>query len=123
MGIKVAFKTNYGTSYQGKIEDFIKSKKTDKYKNGINLIFTSPPFPLNRKKKYGNFQGDEYIKWISKVCKSLSKYLTNDGSLVIEVGNSWEAGFPTMSTLAIESLLSNLRQMLNLVNACSHNPF
>ncbi len=31
--------------------------------------------------------------------------LTKDGSIVIEIGNSWERGQPVMSTLAIEALL------------------
>lgn len=109
MEIRVAFSTKYGTSYQGKIETFLSSKTTEHYKGKLNLIFTSPPFPLNRKKKYGNLQGDEYIKWITEVCKSLVSWLSEDGSLVIEVGNSWEEGTPTMSTLAIESLLSILK--------------
>lgn len=99
-----------GTSYNGKIEDFISCKKSEKYIGKVNLIFTSPPFPLNRKKKYGNLQGSEYLDWISGICKDLSKYLSKDGSMVIEVGNSWVQGLPTMSTLAIEALLKILKE-------------
>lgn len=110
MGIKVVFETKNGKSFKGSIEDFIKSKKTKELHGKVNLIFTSPPFPLNRKKKYGNFKGDEYVKWITGVCKELSQYLTKDGSIVIEVGNSWIEGIPAMSTLAIESLLSILKE-------------
>nr|WP_295869392.1 site-specific DNA-methyltransferase [uncultured Chitinophaga sp.] len=109
MGIKVAYQTSKGTFYQGKIEDFLKSSKTEKYKGKVNLIFTSPPFPLNRKKKYGNLQGEEYIRWLTDITSELVDYLSDDGSIVIEVGNSWVEGIPAMSTLAIETLLSILK--------------
>ncbi len=36
-----------------------------RYRGKVQLIFTSPPFPLNRKKQYGNHQGEAYIKWLS----------------------------------------------------------
>ena len=81
---------------------FLNRKKRLHYQGKVNLIFTSPPFPLNRKKKYGNYQGEEYVEWITNICKKLADYLSEDGSLVIEVGNSWEEGTPTMSTLAID---------------------
>ncbi len=113
MGLKTAYKTKNGILLEGRIEDFIKSKKSLKYKGKINLILTSPPFPLNRKKKYGNLQGEKYIEWLSLICKDLSEYLASDGSLVIEVGNSWEDGLPTMSTLAIETLLT-IKKVSNL---------
>ena len=74
--------------------------------NKINLIFTSPPFPLNRKKKYGNLNGAEYVKWLTNITIALKDYLTNDGSFVIEIGNSWEETEPVMSTLPLETLLA-----------------
>jgi len=72
----------------------------------INLIFTSPPFPLNRKKRYGNKQGEEYSKWLAEFAPIFKELLTADGSIVIEIGNSWEPGRPVMSTLALRSLLA-----------------
>ncbi len=106
--MRIAYKTNSGICYYGLIEKVLNSKKFDKYKNKINLIFTSPPFPLNRKKKYGNLNGIEYVNWFSNFALLFKDYLTGDGSIVIEVGNSWESGKPVMSTLAIESLLNFL---------------
>jgi len=104
--MKIGYKTSLGTCYESSIEDFIRSKKAADLRGKVNLIFTSPPFPLNRKKKYGNLQGVEYIDWLTEICRSLSSTLTDDGSLVIEVGNSWDAGNPTMSTLSLEALIS-----------------
>jgi site-specific DNA-methyltransferase (cytosine-N4-specific) len=106
--MKIAYKTEKGIYYHGEIEKILKSKKFDKYKGNINLIFTSPPFPLNRKKKYGNRQGDEYLKWLSDLSINFRDFLSEDGSIVIELGNSWEHGEPIMSTLSIKALLAFL---------------
>jgi len=48
----------------------------------------------------------EYVEWLTKITTSLKDFLTDDGSLVIEIGNSWEENQPTMSTLPLETLLS-----------------
>lgn len=84
------------------------SKQFEKYKGQINLIFTSPPFPLNRKKKYGNLNGEDYLNWLTHIGGLLYDYLSEDGSIVIEIGNSWEEGLPVMSVLPIKSLLAFL---------------
>ena len=71
----------------------------------VNLIFTSPPFPLNRKKAYGNRTGREYLEWLRDLAPRFINYLTSDGSVVIELGNAWEPGKPVMSTLPLRALL------------------
>ena len=78
-------------------------------KRQFQLIFTSPPFPLNNKKRYDNFQGEQYLLWLSSYAAMLRSLLTPDGSIVVELGNAWEPGHPVMSTLAVESLLAFLR--------------
>jgi len=81
----------------------------DSFRGKIDLIFTSPPFPLNRKKKYDNKQGDAYVVWLKAFAPLFKRFLSPTGSIVMEVGNSWEPGRPVMSTLALESLLAFLR--------------
>jgi len=98
------YKTAGGVLYKGSSEHLLKKLKK-KYAGKVKLIFTSPPFPLNRKKKYGNLTGDEYLKWIAKFSKLFSGFLTQDGSIVIEIGNAWNSGIPTTSTLPMETLL------------------
>jgi len=71
----------------------------------VNLILTSPPFPLNKKKKYGNEKGEEYLKWFLEMAPVFSNLLTADGSLVIEIGNSWEPERPIQSLLHLECLM------------------
>lgn len=103
---KIAYNTKLGKCLHGKVEDILQEESFHKYKGKINLIFTSPPFPLNRKKKYGNLNGNEYVEWLTKITTTLKEYLAEDGSLVIEIGNSWEANEPVMSTLPLETLLA-----------------
>ena len=74
--LRVTYKTKKGTMYCGFTEDFLDSSLSKKYLGKVQMIFTSPPFPLNRKKKYGNRNGDEYIKWLAafapKFCSRVS---------------------------------------------------
>lgn len=90
--------------YTGDCHDIL-SNQLQNLKGHVNLIFTSPPFPLNRAKKYGNMTGDEYLEWIANLATFLKDYLTPDGSIVIELGNAWNSGIPTHSTLPMEALL------------------
>lgn len=102
----LGYKTKHGKILVGKAETILASKEATKYKGKVQLIFTSPPFPLNRKKKYGNLQGDAYIAWLEEMALLFRDFLTSDGSIVLEVGNAWERGAPVMSTLALRALLA-----------------
>lgn len=110
--------------YRGFAEQFLESSVAKRYRGKIQLVFTSPPFPLNRKKKYGNLLGQKYIKWLSEFAPSLVNLLTPTGSIVLEMGNAWESGKPVMSTLALEALLAFLKGgKLNLAQQfICHNP-
>lgn len=101
----VAYATQYGRMLHGKSDELLTDGSLSRFEGKINLIFTSPPFPLNRKKRYGNETGDFYIRWLCAFGPLFKKMLTPDGSIVIEMGNSWEPGMPVMSTLALRALL------------------
>jgi DNA modification methylase len=103
--VKIAYQKEKGTMYAAKVEDFLASPMAKRYRGKVQLIFTSPPFPLIRKKRYGNLQEERYIKWLTKFAGQFRELLTKNGSIVIEMGNSWEAGKPLMSTLALRGLL------------------
>lgn len=100
-----AYKTKLGRMFHGKSEDVLGSRLGSPFKGRVQLVFTSPPFPLNRKKRYGNEKGQEFVVWLAKFAPLLRDYLTKDGSIVLEMGNAWEPGEPVMSTLALEALL------------------
>lgn len=61
----------------------------------IDLIMTSPPFGLVRKKEYGNVDADEYIDWFRPFAERFKRTLKESGSLVIDIGGAWVAGTPT----------------------------
>lgn len=102
--VHILYETALGKYYTGKAEDLLTSDLTE-LRNKVQLILTSPPFPLNKKKKYGNLQGEEYKNWFINLAEIFSNLLTDDGSIVIELGNSWEPGLPVQSLLHLESLL------------------
>lgn len=101
----VAYATHWGRMLYGKSDSILADGSLARFEGKVNLVFTSPPFPLNTKKRYGNETGDAYIQWLSKFGPLFKKMLTKDGSIVIEMGNSWEPGAPVMSTLALRALL------------------
>ena len=108
--ITSSYATKYGRMYCGESEEVLNKWPPSHYKGRIQLVFTSPPFPLNRKKKYGNLKGEEYVKWLASFGPILKEFLTEDGSIVIELGNAWEQGKPVMSTLPLKALLSFLEE-------------
>ena len=97
------YTTPKGCFYHGLSEEVLNDQLDLKGK--VKLIFTSPPFPFDHPKKYGNFKGDEYIKWLSEFAPLFSDLLTSDGSIIIEIGNTWNRGSPTVSTIPIEAFL------------------
>lgn len=104
--MKIAYRTDLGTALLGNIQDIAKYRRYADLKGKVNLIFTSPPFALNRKKKYGNLNGKEYVDWLRALAPIFSDLLCDNGSLVVEIGNAWEKGSAQMSTLPLESLLA-----------------
>lgn len=94
--------------YCGSAEVLKSSRLARKYKGKVQLIFTSPPFPLNRKKKYGNLRGEAYVEWFASFAPIFRRLLKENGSIVVELGNAWEPGEPVMSTLALRALLAFL---------------
>jgi hypothetical protein len=118
-----AYRTSLGLTLHGRSEELL-ATYSEELKGKIQLIFTSPPFPLNNKKRYDNFQGEQYLLWLSSYASIFRSMLTDNGSIVIELGNAWEPGKPVMSTLALESLLTFLKagQLHLCQQFVCHNP-
>jgi DNA modification methylase len=98
------YSSKLGRLIQGNSIELLSGDLRNDLKGKINLIITSPPFPLNNKKKYGNEKGEEYKKWFIDMAPIFSDLLTEDGSLVIEIGNAWEPNRPVQSLLHLECL-------------------
>lgn len=112
------YSTKLGSMWYGMIESALEQKCLTRKKGKVDLIFTSPPYPLQRKKKYGNKVGDEYLKWLRGLAPKIAALLKPNGSIVIELGNAWEPGAPEMSTLPLRSLLE-FQEAANL-KLCQH---
>lgn len=101
-----AYSSHGGAYYVGDSAKLLTSRAFSGLKGRVQLLVTSPPYPLNEKKSYGNLTGEEYLRWMESLAPVFSDLLTDDGSIVIEVGNSWEPNRPVQSLLALEALLA-----------------
>lgn len=116
MKLKPTYKTGLGQAYNASIEDFIQSSRFKELKGSVDLILTSPPYPLVSPKAYGNRVGEEYKIWLSDIMTELKQLLKPKGSLVVEIGNAWDKGQPTMSTVPLETLIQIKEQ--SKLNVC-----
>jgi DNA modification methylase len=71
----------------------------------VDLIMTSPPFGLTRKKEYGNEQEEEYLRWFHPFAKNFNRILKGSGSLVIDLGGAWKPGVPVRSLYHFKLLI------------------
>lgn len=85
------YKTKYGQIVHGNSLEYMNSLKP----KSVDLIVTSPPFGLVRKKDYGNVESHEYVDWFKKFGQEFKRILKPSGSLVIDIGGTWIPGQPT----------------------------
>lgn len=110
VGPAKVYGTKMGTVHFGDSLDLLKEPDFRSEIGKVQLAFTSPPFPLQKKKKYGNKNGDEYVEWFASYAPALRDCLSDDGSIVVEIGNVWERGEPVMSTDVIRAFLRFLEE-------------
>ena len=103
----VAFKTSHGKMYCGDSVEFMRSSLKDE---SVDLILTSPPFGLVRKKDYGNEDADLYLAWFEAFASQFRRILRSSGSLVIDIGGAWKQGQPTRSLYHFELLVMLCRK-------------
>lgn len=73
--------------------------------DSVNLVITSPPFSLQRKKEYGNKEQNEYIDWLCSFASVVYQKLRDDGSFVIDIGGAYEKGSPSYSLYQFKVLI------------------
>lgn len=100
---EILIRTSLGNAYLADSVDFLR----DFVKDGeVDLIVTSPPFGLVRKKEYGNADADEYVDWFRPFAEQFRRVLKKSGSLVIDIGGAWKRGYPTKSLYQYELLIA-----------------
>lgn len=97
----------YGTTHLGKIflGDSLDLFRLRVASASVDLLMTSPPFGLVRKKDYGNVDAHEYVEWFKQFGREFHRALKDSGSLVIDIGGAWISGQPTRSLYHYELLL------------------
>lgn len=87
------YETDLGKAYCGDSRELLAMLPD----GSVNLVITSPPFALLRKKEYGNEDQADYIDWLTEFAEIVRSKLTDDGSFVLDLGGAYERGVPTRS--------------------------
>jgi DNA modification methylase len=88
-----AYVTVLGAAYQGDAHDLLKELDDE----SVSLVFTSPPFALQRQKEYGNRNEAEYVDWLIQFAALVKEKLRPDGSFVLDLGGAYLKGIPARS--------------------------
>lgn len=91
--VKPLYFTTFGKAFLGDSLNLLDRVDT----NSINLVMTSPPFALQRKKEYGNRPQEEYVDWLAQFASRVKRVLTEDGSFVLDLGGAYQKGRPVRS--------------------------
>ncbi len=98
---RVFHKTQLGRMMHGDSLHLMKRMRTA----SVDLVMTSPPFGLVRKKDYGNVAASEYLDWFRAFAEQMHRVLKENGSLVIDIGGAWQVGKPTRSLYHFKLLI------------------
>lgn len=99
--LKPFHETKLGAIYLGDSLDVMRGMKA----GSVDLIVTSPPFALTKKKEYGNVREQEYLDWFRPFAIAFRRILKDSGSLVIDLGGAWMPGKPTRSLYHFKLLI------------------
>ena len=101
-----SYRTKFGEVYLGDSLDLM-TAFPDRV---VNLVVTSPPFALQKQKAYGNVGASEYVDWLLPFAEQVQRVLTDDGSLVLDLGGGWTKGQPTRSLYHYEVVIALTRE-------------
>lgn len=95
------YTTRLGTQVCGDSLDVLPGLEPE----SVDLIVTSPPFPLLRKKEYGSEEQADYVQWLSAFGAAAFRVLKPTGSFVLDLGGTYERGKPVRSLYNFRVLL------------------
>lgn len=115
-----AYKTPFGAAYQGDASELLSGLESE----SVDLVVTSPPYALHFKKEYGNVDKRSYVAWFRPFAEQILRVLKPDGSFVLNIGGSYDAGRPTRSLYQFRLLLMLCDQLgFHLAQECFwYNP-
>jgi len=104
---KPFYTTKYGAAYLGDALTYLRQMERE----SVDLIVTSPPFALKRKKEYGNVDSKDYVPWFMDFAIEFKRILKNEGSLVTDIGGTWVEGQPIRSLYHFELVIALCRTL------------
>lgn len=97
-GVEPYYSTSHGAAILGDSMRLLKTLPSA----CVDLVMTSPPFALTRKKEYGNEPVERYLAWFTPFCLEIKRILKPTGSFVLDIGGSWIPGAPIRSVYHFE---------------------
>ena len=79
------YTTERGAAFCGDSEELLRLLKDD----SVDLVVTSPPFALQRKKAYGNHEQEHYVNWLAQFAAQIHRVLKPSGSFVLDIGGAY----------------------------------
>jgi len=101
------YTTSRGATYLGDSLELMKRIPD----SSVNLVMTSPPFALKRKKEYGNVHAREYVEWFLPFAEQMKRIISEDGSIVIDIGGTWTKGQPTRSLYHFKLVIALVEEL------------
>lgn len=80
-------------------------------RDSVDLVITSPPFALTRKKEYGNKEEDKYVEWFVAFAKQFHRILKPEGSFVLDLGGAYLPGYPIRSLYQYELVIRLVKEV------------
>lgn len=114
------FETQLGAAYLGDSLGLLQRLPA----NSLNAVVTSPPYALHFKKEYGNAAKSDYVDWFIPFAREIHRVLRDDGSFVLNIGGSYNAGSPTRSLYHFKLLIRLVEEVgFHLAQECFwYNP-
>lgn len=78
--------------------------------NSVDLLLSSPPYPLINEKEYGNERQEYFVEWFMQYIKAILPKIKVTGSIVLDFGNTWVKGIPAVNVYQFEILIKLIQE-------------
>lgn len=105
-GFRPFYRTDSGAAFVGDSIQLLKSIKS----SSVDLVLTSPPFALKRKKEYGNEDEQKYVDWFLSFSPDIHRILKDEGSFILDLGGAYLPGHPVRSVYLYDLVVRLVRE-------------
>lgn len=100
------YSTQLGQAYLADSIELMREMRSE----SVDLVLTSPPFALKRKKAYGNEDEDKYVDWFLSFAPDIKRLLKPTGSFILDLGGAYMPGFPVRSIYMFDLLVRLVKE-------------